>query len=120
MSTALKVIYKFLELTTPIWVNVVLVVVYAMLAIGFYTESLDWLMIYYGCAPTSKRERMPNTLILNTTWIVYLILSVIHLFAIWAYYVEYYFIFNIVHLISFILFIVLHILTFYWSQIRTK
>lgn len=61
--------------TNSILFNIIMAIVFIILSIGFYTEKLDWIMIYYGCAPKNKKKNMPKEKIKSLCWIGFLFIA---------------------------------------------
>lgn len=55
--------------------DILLMLVSIVLTFGFYTKELDWLLIYWGCAPKEKRAKMNEKAIHLTAWVSCLILA---------------------------------------------
>ena len=55
--------------------DVILALVCLILTFGFYTKELDWVLIYWGCAPIHKRNKMNEKAIHATAWISSLVLT---------------------------------------------
>lgn len=94
--------------------NMTMMIICAILAWGFYAEKLDWLMVYYGCAPKSKKERMPGDRIVTTAWACYLASALLFAVCILCNALRYYMFTSIIHMVILTIFIVMHIVTFIW------
>lgn len=99
-------------------VNLIFVIISILLAIGFKTGVADWLLIYYGCAPDNKKDKMNGKLILDVASISMIAVACTLLISI---YLEYNWFFKLgllFELIALVIFIGMIAYTFYLAQIK--
>ena len=113
-----------LEVIIPILYNPIfnlgLMAFFIILSIGFYNHSLDWLMIYYGCAPESKKAEMPIARITEICWIGFFIIAMLFMISAITAHLDQKMIVGILHIIIVVLYILLHIKTFILCQGKKK
>lgn len=100
--------------------NLVIGLIFIGLSIGFYNHSLDWLMIYYGCAPDKKRAKMDIELIGTVSWICFAVIAMLFILTSIAAVFDYKFIVGILHIAEIVLYIGMHIVTFILCQKKSR
>ena len=98
--------------------DLIIAIISVMLAIGFGTGSADWLLIYYGCAPENKKEKMDGDTILSVASLSMIAIAGLMIIAIYLRHL----IFNtaglVFEIIAVIIFIAMIAYTFYLAQIK--
>lgn len=58
-------------------INIIITFIMIFMAIGFYRGWLDWLIIFYGCAPKKVMETYDSDKIHTVSLITFLLLTII-------------------------------------------
>ncbi|MBR1454667.1 MAG: hypothetical protein IJ593_08525 [Lachnospiraceae bacterium] len=95
-------------------------IIFLALAISFFNDKGTWLMIYYGCAPDSKLEKMNKQLINNICAAFYLFISLLFFSQLYGFHIGHKDLVDLVYIVIVVAFVALHIITFYLCQIKTK
>ena len=90
--------------------------VFALLTIGLITRELDWLIVYYGCAPKALKDKMNSDLIMLIAWGTTLLCAMLYAASALSFYFGMYSIRFILHKIIFMLLMIMILLTFHISM----
>ena len=113
-------VFAWIHVNLEPYMSFIVALLFLVLTIKFYNGQATWLMIHYGCAPKSKRDKMPQKLIENIAWISFAFIFAMNLVAGVCSIITYYYISGLLHFICICLFIVMNIVTFILCQIKKK
>lgn len=92
--------------------DIALGLVTLMVSIGFYTRNLDWILIYYGCAPPKEKAKMPGDKIMDIAFISMILITVLQFVAAFMVYINFTLIQVYIHIINIIIIMIMLIWTF--------
>lgn len=98
--------------------DIILALFSVCLTIGFYTGALDWLIIWYGCAPEKQKAKMPGEKIMRVAYYCMLLMAVFEWLAVFMWCMHMRMIVDIIHIMVTIVFTAMLAITFYLAQIK--